>query len=390
MFKSGSLYLLLVLFTLSITSQAQNRRRTAKPKVAEVKVETPDPADVLYESMLSSTARILFVDSVVTDKKDFLNKIPLNSESGRIGGYDALLGTSGNASSYAYINEFGNKMYFSRSEKNGHSRLYSSDKLNGQWTNNMLITDFGDDFEDINYPFMMSDGVTLYFSAKSKNGLGGYDIYVTMYDADSARFYKPENIGLPYNSKANDYYCIIDEFDEIGWLVTDRNQPDGKVCIYTFVPSSLRDVYDENIEGEAKVRSLAEIRSIRDTWKDNVALNAARQRLQRLMTRNGEGYVTDMAFVVNDNTVYTGPDDFKSATNRERFAKLCAMKKDCSEMEQRLESYRYQYSFGTAEMKRKLAGQIKSLEQQLEKLCLSVSVLEKDIRNTENIMKAKQ
>ena len=66
-----------------------------------------------------------------------------------------------------------------------------------------------------------------------------------MYDADSARFYKPENIGLPYNSTGNDYYCIINEFDSIGWLVTDRRQPEGKVCIYTFVPSTSRTIYDD-------------------------------------------------------------------------------------------------------------------------------------------------
>ena len=89
-----------------------------------------------------------------------------------------------------------------------------------------------------------------------------------MYDADSARFYKPENIGLPYNSTGNDYYCIINEFDSIGWLVTDRRQPEGKVCIYTFVPSTSRTIYDDVNMDDNKLKDLADIKSIQATWTD--------------------------------------------------------------------------------------------------------------------------
>ena len=50
-------------------------------------------------------------------------------------------------------------------------------------------------------------------------------------------FYIPDNYGLPYNSTANDYFLAIDERNNLGWLISDRYQPEDKVCIYIFVPN---------------------------------------------------------------------------------------------------------------------------------------------------------
>lgn len=223
-------------------------------------------------------------------------------------------------------------MFYSKAGGDGLFRLYSADKLGGEWTAERLIDEFGDEFEDINYPYMMADGTTLYFAAKSAEGLGGYDIYVTRFNTDSAKFYRPENIGLPYNSKANDYYCVIDEFDNIGWLVTDRRQPAGKVCIYTFVPAETRTTYDGDMIGEDMMRSLAEIRSISDTWTDKAKLQGARNRVAGLKARGEDVETGSITFIVNDNTVYTSVDDFKYPTNRERFKKLQQMKEAADDM----------------------------------------------------------
>ena len=86
----------------------------------------------------------------------------------------------------------------------------------------------------------MADGVTLYFAAQGVNSMGGYDIFMSTFDLDKGVFYSPENIGLPFNSTANDYLLAIDDINHLGWLVTDRRQPEDKVCIYTFVPTASR------------------------------------------------------------------------------------------------------------------------------------------------------
>lgn len=387
MFGTKILYLLLIALFTCQASSAQIKRRQTRQKASEVKAEQPSKEDLLYENMLSSTAQVMIIDSIVTDKKSFLDAIILSKESGTIGIYDKETDDDGCPESYVYINEFGNKMFFSKPGPDGVSRLYMADKLEGEWQNQRLITDFDDDFTDISHPFMMSDGITLYFSAKSKNGLGGHDIYVTMYDVDSARFYKPENIGLPYNSRANDYYYVVDEFNALGWLVTDRNQPEGKVCIYVFVPSSSRNVYDGSMD-EKKLKSLAEIRRIKDTWTSQNELKAARERLDNVLKKK-ETEKQSIGFVINDNTVYSSLEEFKLAANKERYSKLCAMKENAAKTEEKLDAYRRTYSSGDARLKKQLSGDIRSMEKKLENLYVSIHSLEKEIRNAEIRSKAR-
>lgn len=375
----------MLLLFFCIETEAQTKNRKSARKAQQAKVE-PNPADVLYDDMLGATAKVVFIDSVVTDKEHFLSAIPLSKECGFINTYDAFWNTNGNASAYTYMNEFGNKVMFSQADTDGHTRLFTSDKLNGQWSSPKVIDDFGDDFEDINCPYMMSDGVTLYFSAKGKNGVGGYDLYVTMYDSDSARFYKPENIGLPYNSKANDYCYVVDDFNSLGWLVTDRNQPEGKVCVYTFIPLNSRQTYNEDETDEEHLRALASISRISDTWTDEKVVQEARKRLALLRKKNSATEQNTMSFIVNDNVVYTNPSDFKNSANRQRYAKLVAAKAELPRIEAELDNYRRQYSTASKADRRKLSPVILKAEQQTEQFEQYIKSLEKQIRNTENTL----
>lgn len=387
MLKTKIISLSLFLMASGIATQAQNKKKNKNNKAAIELTEEQEQAQMLYEDMLPSTAQILVIDSLVTDSVGFIKNIPLNKESGRICTYDEFWGTTGNPDAYVYINEFGNKVFFSNKDNNGHFKLYSADKLGGKWTNVKPIDDFGDEFTDINYPFMMSDGITLYFSAKGKNSLGGYDVYVTRYDYNTAKFYKPENVGLPYNSTNDDYYCMINDFDELGWIVTNRRQNAGKVCVYTFVPSDGRKVYDEDIVDEEKLENLAALTCIQDTWNDKSALNAAKQRFANMKIRNDADTKNPVSFIVNDRTIYTSVNDFKSAQNMERFMQLCKMGTEAKETGKRLEGMRNRYANGTQAIKRQLNADIVKTEKRLEQLEVYMHKLEKEIRNTENLNK---
>lgn len=393
-FDIKKISLLLVFLSFILPSDAQRRTNVSKRNNRVVKAEKKTPAEVLYENMLSSTAKIMIIDSVVVDANTFIKAIPLDDASGKIGSLSEILsdgqkqtviGAGGlNISPFAYMNEFGNKMFYSVMEKDSMFHLRYADKLGGEWIENRLAGDFGDEFINVAYPFMMPDGVTLYFSAESKNGLGGRDIYVTMYDPDSARFYKPENIGLPYNSSGNDYYCIIDEFNSLGWLVTDRRQPEGKVCIYTFVPTSSRELYEAESEDETFMNSRAVINSIKDTWTDKAKLTAARSRLSSLIGRRADVADNSIRFIVNDKIVYTDASQFKSPSGKDKFAVLRDKKQQILSGVSKLEVLRQKYSKSDKRVKRGLSDEIKELETALEKVCVEAHNLEKEIRNTEN------
>lgn len=389
MLKTKIISLSLLLLSTCIATQAQTRKKTKGKAVKTEMTEEQERVEALRERMLPSTAQVMFIDSIVTDKAGFISKIPLNSESGQIGAVGEMADTAASMPGGTYVNEFGNKRFYAKADTSGHYRLYTADKLGGKWMGERLIDEFGDEFEDINFPYMMADGVTLYFAAKGKEGLGGYDIYMTRYDRETGRFYEPENAGLPYNSTGNDYYCVIDEFDNIGWLVTDRRQPNGKVCIYTFVPAETRTAYDIEAVGESKVESLADIRSISDTWTDDAKLQAARTSLKAMTARKSDAGRNQMAFVVNDRTVYTSAADFKSPTNRQRFTKLCNMKDNAAELAESLDDMRLEYAKGSSASKRQLGASILKAERQFETLEANIKKLEKEIRNTENMMGGK-
>lgn len=89
-----------------------------------------------------------------------------------------------------------------------------------------------------NYPYVLTDGATIYYAADGENSIGGYDIFVTRYNTNTNTYLTPENVGMPFNSPYNDYMFAIDEFNNLGWFASDRYQPEGKVCIYVFIPNS--------------------------------------------------------------------------------------------------------------------------------------------------------
>jgi len=61
-------------------------------------------------------------------------------------------------------------------------------------------------------PFILPDGVTLYFSSQGHENMGGYDMFFTNLTEDGF-WQTPTNLGYPINSPGNDvfYYPSPDE-----------------------------------------------------------------------------------------------------------------------------------------------------------------------------------
>lgn len=384
-------YAVLLLGILSLSYSAMAQKRQVKSKAKAVQTEAAAPS-ILMEDVLPATAKLVFVDSVVCSKDEFMSHIPLTRDCGRFVPHDEFFGKTGKAhnGSYVYENEFGDRCFYIDSTANAGKKMFTAEKLGGKWQTTRMVDELGNDFTDINYPYLMPDGVTLYFSAVNKNNsLGGHDIFMTRLDSESMRFYKPENIGLPYNSSANDYCCIIDDMNSLGWLVTDRFQPKGKVCVYTFIPSSERwtDGHS-NISGK-KLEVLAKITSIKDTWTDKKIVDDAKNRLKGLESQipDGSSQNRDFMFVVNDNTVYKDISSFKSPTGRQMYSKLAEMKSSLQTDKRTLDLLRRQYSTAKGRDRKTISENIMILEKGTAKETDAIRDLEKKIRNAENLKK---
>ena len=361
-------------------------RRRQTTTVEEEKLRTVKR----MRSMINATERLTVVDSIVVNKKNFLDHIKLSEESGTLHTYAAFFNHSDSSGCTVYRSELGNKIYFSQPDENKTLRLYTSDLVGGKWTTPHELDELEGDTVQ-NYPFMMSDGVTLYYAAKGPESIGGYDIFVTRYDTDEKKFLYPENLGMPYNSPANDYMLAIDEFNGLGWFATDRNQPEGKVCIYVFIPNDIRKVYDTNIYPPEDLAPLALLTRIADTWGDQDAVKEARQRLQEALSAPKKTVKKkDFEFVINDQATYTLLKDFQSKEARDRMARWMKNMRQLELNHQHLQTLRDRYAASNEGQRQTLASQILQIEEQCEKDEAAMKAEEKAIRNLEISFRTKK
>jgi len=248
-----------------------------------------------------------------------------------------------------------------------------------------MLEGLDDGISETNYPFMMSDGTTLYFAGRGEESIGGYDIFFTRYDADNNRFLKPENLGMPFNSEANDYMYAVDEFSQIGYFVTDRRQQEGNVCVYIFIPPTTRRTYESLNYTIEQITPLAKIQKIADTWGDGKERNEALKRLKTLFTASAtEKAETPFQFVVNDVVTYNNVSQFKSVDGKALIAEYLNARKKLEESALSLEKSRRYYAKARPDDRAILARDIIASEGQYERLAAEIKSLEKRIRNAEN------
>ena len=375
----------LIVFTLllSLSMQAQKKKGVVK-KAPVVVVEEPQE-DPRITEMREATQQIVFIDSMVVAKDEILSVIRINPESGKLDTYDHFFRSEEHPESYVYINEMGNKCFFSDENANGQMQLYTLDKLGQDWSDPLALSGINEGISETNYPFMMTDGTTFYFAAKGKESIGGYDIFVTRADSKNGQFLKPENIGMPFNSEANDYMYVIDELSNIGYFVTDRRQPEGKVCVYLFIPPTSRRTYSSEAYTDEQLRGFAEISRIANTWGKGTERKQALERLKTIVTTNSaKQSKSAINFIINDRVTYTDISQFQAPESPDLFRELQSTRKQYEETVRLLEKSRTFYAKAKPEDKRVLRKEILDAEKQYERLTADVKTLEKRIRQIEN------
>lgn len=385
MMKRFILPVLLLLIFVSV-ADAQRKRKTPRikePELTQEELERKEKTD----RMIANTAQVMFIDSFVVNKKDFLSRYILNQEAGKIDTYQHLYNTQRQPNAYVNINEIGNRCYLSQENNEGIINLYSSEKVGNKWTRPTKIRGINDQkqFSRVNYPYIMGDGETLYFAAEGPDGVGGYDIYTSSYDKDSKRFLQPVNMGMPFNSEANDYMFVIDEYSNTGWFASDRNQPADTVCVYVFQPYEFRKTYDPEEFTPEQIAGFARIASIADTWGDRQQLSKAVARLQMTRDRSRQKVKgRDFVFVINDNLTYYHLSDFKAPKNVERYHELSTLRARYGKLTKALQNARDYYPTAGKDEMGELRTQILASEKKQMELYQQIHTTEKTIRNEEN------
>lgn len=340
-------------FDEAITALTKKIDEEKKKKNSTVTLEAQLHQARMGAEMLSGTERITIIDSMVVDADAFLSAYRLSVGCGTLAPLASIAPTlvrnSTQGAMPAFLNDFGDRMVFADTDSAGLTKLYECFTSAAGMERPVRLTGMGSDDDDQAYPYLLSDGVTLYFAAQGEESLGGYDIFVTRRMSATGPFVKAENVGMPFNSPANDYMMVIDEQARIGWFVSDRRQPAGKVCIYRFVPNDVRQTLSPDTDSADAIRQQARITSIAACCADATERNEVLARLQSIRSSE-EGTTTggrrsgSRPLVLPGDVLCTSPSQLKDGRARAIAERLFAIQTQLAQKSQRLEALREEYS----------------------------------------------
>jgi len=302
----------------------------------------------LAGDMLDRVEKLVVVDCITTSRDKFLEAIALAPEAGSFAGDSSL----------PIFESADRRMRYSTVNTPEGPRIAEQTLLlDGTYDEPQTILDPA---YDAAAPFMMPDGCTFYFASARPGGIGGLDIYRANRDSETGEFLGAVNMGMPYNSPADDLMLAIDEYTGAGWLVTNRgHEHDGMVSIYVFVPSEVRNNYDAGTED---IISLARIDNIEVTQDGEADYSALLDAIDGLSVPASAKKEATLSFTMPDGRVITS---FRDPETREAVSLYLSAEQALARDEASLRERRSRYA---ASPTQSLAAEIIAAEQAIEEL----------------------
>lgn len=121
----------------------------------------------------------------------------------------------------------------------GGRDLWVSEKIDGDWgpavnLGPKINTPYDDDA-----PFIHPDGITMFFSSKGHQSIGGYDIMFAIKDENG--WTEPKSMGIPLNTTGDDSFYVLNSKGDRGYFSSYRSNSGGKgeKDIYSVTPGIL-------------------------------------------------------------------------------------------------------------------------------------------------------
>ncbi|MCE3259119.1 MAG: outer membrane protein [Bacteroidetes bacterium] len=183
------------------------------------------------------------------------------------------------------ISADGRYLFFASERPGGVGKrdIWMSEKVNGDWgpAQNLgpkVNTPYDDDA-----PFIHPDGITLFYSSKGHQSIGGYDIMFSV--KRDNEWTEPKSMGLPLNTTEDDRYYVINSRGDKGFFSSNRAGSGGlgKQDIYMVTPGILGDkpviallkgvVYgdDKPVEAKIEVLKIVQKESIGPFYSNNTS-----------------------------------------------------------------------------------------------------------------------
>ena len=322
----------------------------------------------IAENSLDNVQKIEIIDRIDVPASDYIKYIKLPSTSGKLLNPDiSILKNRHNLSDFAYSSEVGDIMMWSENDENQKEVILQSEKLmDGSWEKPISVGDIIKESGNARNPFLMTDGLTLYFSGDGEESMGGYDLFVASKDPVSGEFRQPIGLGYPFNSPYNEFMMAIDEDNGIGWWVTDRNCLDGQVSIYIFKTNEVRKNYV--LDEEDDIISLARIDDISVTQDSSTDYVRMLKDIDLRYKKAEKASSSEFIFPMPGGKVAKNMSDFKSSSAKRGMQQYLQALDEHQELEKKLSTLRRQ--FHKTDKKKSsasaLRNQILDIEKQME------------------------
>ncbi|OJV40879.1 MAG: hypothetical protein BGO29_15040 [Bacteroidales bacterium 36-12] len=338
-----------------------------------------DVNDKLQRSQIASrlinrVEEIEIIDSTSVNKNDFFPLYKLSKDEGSISFKKTNINNR-YVDLFSFVTQRGDRKIYADIVGNNID-IFTADKLLEDWSHAEPISKNINSKADENYPFLMLDGVTLYFASTNHNSIGGYDIFMTRFNPNTNDYLLPDNVGMPFNSIYNDYLMVIDEIQGIGWFVSDRYQPTDKVIVYRFKYNENKKYI--NTDDTELLIEYAQLKKFKKV-KQKIVYTEEDFKSPVETIKN-----QSISFQINDTITYTNSNQFRSYTAQNLWNEWFKMNENLTEKESLLESLRYSYTVSEdPEELKEIEEEIINLEKNVLKLKVTIPEKVKEIRNLE-------
>ena len=212
------------------------------------KWSTPTPlADPINTPANEGTAVVsrkgdfmVFTRCAEAKKKQITCQLFISKKAGPAWGVPELLPFNIDSSHFEQpsLSPDGNTLYFSSNMAGGKGKndIWKSDfdKKAKNWGTPVNLGASVNTVGNEGFPYIHSDGKTLYFSSDAMLGLGGLDIYKITADKGGVFTGVAENLKYPMNSPYDDFGIIFDGNKDKGYLSSNREGTKGEDDIWSF------------------------------------------------------------------------------------------------------------------------------------------------------------
>lgn len=215
-------------------------KKTTKSKAREYDLQNQINRTINAKTLTTEFYNPSILSREKISKKDLFNLYNIKELDGSFGDRNLLLQLP--PDSQAFLNgmylpnnpERNEIIYFSmRNEVRGDLDIYKSTrKADGTWSEPENAGDKINTPFDENFPYLHTDGSTLYFASKGHYSMGGYDIFKIVWNWEKKQWSDPINEGFPINTPFDDFFFVPSPDEKIAFFSSSRDCEADKTYVY--------------------------------------------------------------------------------------------------------------------------------------------------------------